>query len=88
MKHKYDASSLVQTFFQMILNQFKVSIKVIRTDNGPEFALSSFYASKGILHQLSCVETPQQNAIVERKLQHLLNVARALRFHANLPLKF
>ena len=72
----------------MILNQFKVSIKVIRSDNGPEFALSSFYASKGILHQLSYVETPQQNAVVERKHQHLLNVARALRFHANLPLKF
>ena len=72
----------------MILNQFKVSIKVIRRDNGPEFALSTFYASKGVLHQLSCVETPQQNAVVERKHQHLLNVARALRFHANLRLKF
>ena len=88
MKHKFDAFSLIQTFFQMILNQFKVSIKVIRSDNGLEFALSSFYTSDGILHQLSCVETPQQNAVVERKHQHLLNVARALRFHANLPLKF
>ena len=67
MKCKSNASSLIQIFFQMILNQFKVSIKVIRSDNGPKFALSSFYASKGILHQLSCVETPQQNAIVKRK---------------------
>ena len=72
----------------MVLNQFKVSIKVIRSDNGHEFALSTFYASKGVLHQLSCVETPQQNVVVERKHQHLLNVARALRFHANLPIKF
>ena len=61
---------------------------MFRTDNGLEFALSSFYASKGIIHQLSCVETPQQNAVAERKHKHLLNVARALRFHANLPLKF
>ena len=88
MKSKFAASSLIQSFFQMVLNQFKVSIKVIRSDNGPEFALSTFYASKGVLHQLSCVETPQQNAVVERKHKHLLNVARALRFHANLPLKF
>ena len=50
MKSKSDASSLIQVFFQMIPNQFKVSIKVIRSDNGPEFSLSTFYASKGVLH--------------------------------------
>ena len=88
MKHKSDASWLIQSFFNMILTQFKTSIKVLRTDNGPEFATDSFYASKGVVHQLSCVETPQQNVVVERKHQHLLNVARALRFQANLPLKF
>jgi len=47
-----------------------------------------FYACKDILHQLSYVETPQQISIVERKHQHLLSVARALKFQANLPLKF
>ena len=88
MKHKSDASLLIQSFFNMILTQFKTSIKVLRTDNGPEFAIDSFYASRGVVHQLSCVESPQQNAVVERKHQHLLNVARALRFQANLPLKF
>ena len=67
MKNKSDASSLLQSFFHMILNQFKVSIKVLRTNNGPELALYTFYASKGILHQLSCVETPQQNVVVEWK---------------------
>lgn len=88
MSHKSDASSLLQSFYNIVITQFHTSIKVIRTDNGPEFALPSFYASKGILHQLSCVETPQQNSIVERNHQHLLSVARALRFQANLPLKF
>ena len=87
MKQKSYASLLIQSFFNMILNQFKTTIKVLRIDNGPEFAIDSFYASKGIVHQLSCVESPQQNAVVERKHQHLLNVARALRFQASLPLK-
>ena len=88
MRYKSVASSLIQSFYNLILTHFKLPIKVIRLDNGPEFALNSFYDSKGIIHQLSCVETPQQNSVVERKHQHLLTVVRALRFQANLPPKF
>lgn len=88
LKGKYEVQGQVQNFILLVETQFGVRIKQLRTNNGPEFAMSNFYASKGILHQTSCVSTPQQNARVERKHQHLLNVARALLFQAKLPKKY
>ena len=40
---------------------------------------------KGILHQSTCKDAPQQNEIVERKNRHLLEVGRVLMFHMNVP---
>jgi hypothetical protein len=88
MKHKSEARQRLIEFISLIENQHKTKVRAIRSDNGPEFIMPQFYASKGIFHQTSCVETPQQNARVERKHQHILNVARALLFQAHLPKHF
>ena len=50
--------------------------------------MRQFYDDTGIVHQTTCVETPQQNDIVERKYHHLLNVTRSLLFQSNLPTVF
>lgn len=68
--------------------QFGKNIKVLRSDNGPEFNLVNFYALNGIIHYKSCVETSQQNGIGERKHQHILYVARCLQSQSNLPKSF
>ena len=72
----------------MVQTQFGVSIKCLRSNNAKELALTQFLASMGTLHQFSCVERPEQNSVVERKHQHLLNVARALFFHSKVPISF
>ncbi|XP_075478953.1 uncharacterized protein LOC142519815 [Primulina tabacum] len=86
MQHKSEASSVVSRFCNMIETQFSKRIKAFRTDNAMELAFTELFQTKGILHQFSCVETPQQNSVVERKHQHLLNVARALFFQSSIPL--
>ncbi|XP_019224373.1 PREDICTED: uncharacterized protein LOC109206059 [Nicotiana attenuata] len=74
-----------------VANQFSASIKIVRSDNGLKFfnaQCATLFTSLGIVHQSSCVHTPQQNGVSERKHRHLLEMARALRFQAHSPLKF
>lgn len=59
MKEKYELVMHVQNFVNKVENQHKTTLKMNRADNGPEFSLSSFYNTKGIQHQMSCVVTPQ-----------------------------
>jgi len=59
LKTKVEVSHHAQSFIKMIQNQFHVTPKFVRSDNGHEFMLSYFYASLGIIHHKSCVETPQ-----------------------------
>ena len=45
-------------------------------------------SQNGILHQSSCVDTPSQNEVAERKNRHLLEVAKALLFQMKVPKQF
>lgn len=72
----------------MVQTQFQVQIKIFRSDNGREYfnqILEKKFSHKGIIHQSSCTDTPQQNGVAERKNKHLLEVARALLFTTNVP---
>ena len=41
-----------------------------------------------ILHQTSCVNTPSQNGVAERKNRHLLEIAWVILFQTNVPKHF
>ncbi|KAL2900721.1 Retrovirus-related Pol polyprotein from transposon TNT 1-94 [Bienertia sinuspersici] len=91
LHNKSQVFKTISGFLLYVENQFNKSVKIIRTDHGTENIQSSctnLFAAKGIVHQLSIVGVPQQNGRVERKHKHLLEVARALRIQANLPIKF
>ena len=92
MVTKDEAVSLLNAFVVMAKTQFDKAVKVIRSDNALELCKSyeilEFFASFGITHQTSYVETPQQNGVLERKHKHLLEVSRALMFQSSTPLKY
>jgi transposase InsO family protein len=74
MYQKCQTRPFIQSFFKLVATQFNLKVKILRSNNGAEFHMEDFFASQGTFHQLSCVETPQQNSIIERKHQHLHNV--------------
>lgn len=86
---KSEAPTHMKNLFALTKRQFNTQLKYVRSDNGSEFVcLADFFQKNGVIHETSWVGTPQENGRVERKHRHILNVARALRFQANLQIQF
>jgi Reverse transcriptase (RNA-dependent DNA polymerase)/gag-polypeptide of LTR copia-type/Integrase core domain/GAG-pre-integrase domain len=85
LKSKGEVFSKFEEFIFFVENQFDAKVKIFRSDNGTEFINNNFMKTKGILHQTTCIYTPQQNGISERKNRHLLEVTRSLLFQNNVP---
>ena len=72
----------------MVYNQFHKKIKILRSDNAKEYfcrEVNNYMEENGIIHQSSCVSTPQQNGVAERKIGHDMSTAMALLFQGNCP---
>ena len=88
LKDKAAIQTVLPNFCKMITTQFGTPIKKFRTDNARDYFnsyMNHFFLQEGIIHESSCVDTPQQNGVAERKMRHLLNVARALLHHHTVP---
>ena len=70
-------------FCAEIQTGFHVSLQTLRSDNVKEYLsepFQSFMLQHGILHHISCVNTPSHNGVVERKNRHLLETTQTLLF--------
>jgi hypothetical protein len=68
-------------------NQLDTTVKKVRTDRGTEFLaneLKSFFAEKGIIHDLTVPYTPQQNGVAERFNRTIKEKARCMLSDAGL----
>ncbi|CAA7015851.1 unnamed protein product [Microthlaspi erraticum] len=88
MRTKDEVLTVFPEFLKMVETQYHAVVKGVRSDNAPELKFASLFKQKGIVSYHSCPETPEQNSVVERKHQHILNVARALMFQAHVPLEY
>lgn len=92
MCNKYEVVLHVRRFITMAKTQFDSFIIIMRSDNDLEFVndlnKEMLYTRLRIVHQTSCVHTPQQNGVVERTYKHLLEVARALKLQEGVPSKY
>lgn len=75
--NKSDARSIIRYYYQFVFTQLGYKVKCFPSDNSPKFHMLDFYFEHDIIHQTSCVDTPQQNRVVERKHQYFINVARS-----------
>ncbi|XP_075085122.1 uncharacterized protein LOC107763294 [Nicotiana tabacum] len=91
LKLKYDVCVVLTQLIVLIQTQFNKVVKAVKSDNGSEFVNSTcttLFQKYGIIHQRTCVYTPRQHRIAERKHMHILEVTRALRFRAHIPIKY
>ena len=88
LKNKSYVSYIFPVFCKMVQNQFGTKIKKICSNNAPNYfnqILLQWFQKEGIIHDSSCITTPQQNRVAERKNHHLLECTQALLFQQNVP---
>ncbi|GJY60961.1 retrovirus-related pol polyprotein from transposon TNT 1-94 [Tanacetum coccineum] len=89
LKAKDEASATIIKCIKNIQVHLKATIRNVRTDNGTEFVnqtLREWYENVGITHQTSVARTPQQNGVVERRNQTLVEAARTMLIFSRAPL--
>lgn len=91
MRQKSEVLSCFRKFKMLCENQTGKTIKCLRSDNGGEYINKKFefeLDKYGIVRQLSCPYSPQQNGVAERFNRTILDLTRAMLIDANTPKSF
>ncbi|GKA69343.1 retrovirus-related pol polyprotein from transposon TNT 1-94 [Tanacetum coccineum] len=80
-RSKDEALDTIIKCIKNIQVRLNATVRNVRTDNRTEFVnqtLRDFYENVGISHQTFVARTPQQNDVIERRNQTLVEVARTM----------
>jgi transposase InsO family protein len=81
LQDKSEIQEVLKKFLRRAQNEFDDKVKKITSDNDTEFKntqVEEFLDEEGIKHEFSAPYTPQQNGVVERKNQTLIEMARTM----------
>nr|GEY38179.1 hypothetical protein [Tanacetum cinerariifolium] len=81
-RSKDEAPEVIIKFLKRITVLLHSPVIIIRTNNGIEFKnqmLKEYFDTVGISHQMSSVRTSQQNGVVKRQNQTLVEAARTIK---------
>ncbi|CAI7797361.1 unnamed protein product [Closterium sp. NIES-54] len=84
LAQKSDALAAFQKWLPMAERHCKTTVQALRTDRGGEFLghdFTLFLDGKGIIHDLTCPYTPEQNGMAEREMRSIVEAMRTMLLH-------
>ena len=75
MRQKNEVFSHFQNFKNEVEKATNHHVRCLRSDGGKEYffdAITTYLRQEGIQQEFACRHTPQQNGVVERKNQHII----------------
>ncbi|CAB0004008.1 unnamed protein product, partial [Nesidiocoris tenuis] len=83
---KDETALTLMDFVEQVETQSGNRVKIIRSDNGGEFVnrtLANYFKKKGMIHQTTCVESPQSNGVAERYMRSIVEKCRSMLITSN-----
>ena len=91
LKTKDEVLEKFKEFHNFTINHTGKQIQTLRTDNGGEYcskAFDTYLKENGITHQLTVPFNPAQNGVAERMNRTVVESARSMLSHSNMPNEF